>query len=161
MSYVARLTNGSWLAGCVAFMFICPIVYGGTMVEQRIEGGFAVTLPEGVTVSEESPVEDFILYQFKNSSGKTFLVAYLGNQPKALPRESKASRSSISGLPAEIVQWSDPSNAKYGGVRVRLQPEGWPSLIQFTYGPLDEADAALAKQISASVHRYRSGTAQK
>lgn len=161
MSYVARFTNSSWLAGCVAFMFTCPIVYGGTMVERRIEGGFAVTLPEGVTVSEESPVEDFILYKFKNSSGKTFLVAYLGNHPQALPRESKASKSSISGFPAETVRWSGPSNAKYGGVRVRLQSEGWPSLIQFTYGPLGEDDAVLAEQISASVHRYQSGAAQK
>ena len=39
--------------------------------------------------------------------------------------------------------------------RVRLQPEGWPSFIQFTYGPLGDADATLAKQISASVHRYQ------
>jgi len=161
MSYVARVTNSSRLTGCVAVMFACSMAYSGTMTERRIEGGFAITLPEGVTVSEESPVEDFILYKFTNSSGKTFMIAYLGNQPKALPRESKASKSTISGLPAETVRWSDPNNARHGGLRVRLQPEGWPSFIQFTYGPLGDADATLAEQISASVHRYEGGAAQK
>ncbi len=139
------------------------IVNAGTTVEQPIEGGFAVTLPEGVTVSEESPVEDFILYKFKNSAGKLFLVAYLGNHPKALnaPRGSTASQSVVSGLLAEITRWPGPNSTKFGDIRLRLQSAGWPSWLQFSYGPLSEADAGIAEQISTSAHRLQGTTTPK
>lgn len=90
--------------GCVVSMLACSIAQGGAAIEWRIEGGFAVTLPEGVTVSQESPVEDFILYTFQNSSGKAFLLAYLGNFPQALPHYYSATKSVISGFPCEIVR---------------------------------------------------------
>ncbi len=44
---------------------------------------------------------------------------------------------------------------------MRLQSEGWPSWLQFSYGPLSKADASIAEQISTSVHRLPDGAIRK
>ena len=41
---------------------------------------FEIDLPVGVTVTAESPVEDFILYRFQDK-GETILTVYVGNAP--------------------------------------------------------------------------------
>jgi hypothetical protein len=139
----------------LALTFGCVVSGRGMSMDREIASDLVLTLPDGVTMSSDSPVEDFVLYNFSNQNGKRLLSAYMGNQPKQLelPNGARSSSVALSGLSGDFFQWSDPSGAKYGAVRVKVRNNGWPCWLQFSYGPLDEGAADLALQIIHSLHR--------
>jgi hypothetical protein len=153
------IRDNAWVSVGVVLMIMCSSIYGndGKTTERPIERGFALAIPNGVTVAEESPVEDFILYKFADSTGKLLLVAYLGNHPNALkaPQGANIHKSTISGVPVESVRWSGPNASKYADVRIRLHQQGWPCWLHFSYGPLGQVEASMAEQIAGSLHAYR------
>src|SRR3989338_4114654 len=67
-----------------ALIFLANWLLGASTVysnELEIEGGYRVSIPEGVEVEVQTPVEDFILYNFRVQNETSFLTLYIGNQP--------------------------------------------------------------------------------
>jgi len=138
----------------ILWAMLCgPGVHSAPIKVHQLEGGLSIRMPEAASISEESSAGDAVVYRLRNLTGKRFLLIYLGNRPSFLraPRGASASRTSISGLAAAGIRWSDSQGRQFGLVRIRLPAQRWPAFVQFSYGPLSRDEADIAETVIGSV----------
>lgn len=128
------------------------------------ELSFAV--PATVTVSEQSPVTDFVLFQFRDS-GKIVLSAYAGNAPDFPSKlsESAKRQTAIGGFPAE--ERLGRSEAPYlkeilvSFPRTNSLMVPWPMFVHFTVERGSPDQVRLAEEIIASMRREEPAAGKK
>ena len=124
---------------------------------RSLEGGLSIACPGEIGVKKESPVEDFVLYRFSDSSGP-FLLLYLGNQPQPLSGKPNAIvRSQLNHeFTADVVKRAETDGTSSGQIRVVLaRGMTWPSVAQFEYEHLSRERLSLVQSIAASLSRQR------
>ncbi len=72
-------------------------IHAAAMVERRIEGGLAVTLSENITVTEDSPMEDFVLYKFLTRMASLYCLPISATfRRESMHRPKQGSRNPLS-----------------------------------------------------------------
>ena len=140
------------LVGVTAFARELP------MTEKKLEGEVAILLPKNLSIVEESPIEDFVIYTVKNSAGKIILRMYAGNHPDAInaPNIATNSKTQLGGFKSEFVRWTDKSGLRFGVVTINLlEVEGWPQWLQISYDSQSESEMKTSESIISSVHAYK------
>lgn len=124
------------------------------MKEIALVQQFSVQVLEPIAVSTQSPVEDFVLVDFRRGP-VSFLIAYVGNAP-AFPPEGRAAEVraiSVGGFAATEV----PAGSCAGCLRevlVVIGAEGeWPRFVHFRVLAGEPALNRTARAIIQSLRR--------
>ena len=116
--------------------------------------GFSLTVPEDLSVTHESPVEDFVLYTFKQGE-RNLLSVYAGNHPSYPLDEFKAASeesATVNGYRARFRSLDGTGGTRDREVLVDISSEGdWPQVIHMWYLALPSEMAETADRIIASV----------
>ena len=103
-------------------------------------------IPSNVSVEKKSPVEDFVLCEFKLNK-KYFLKAYIGNQPSAKNKNLKD--NVINGR--NVKMFEENKNGLYSREALfEFKDTNWPRYIQFTYNSMPMELKKVADKIIES-----------
>ena len=140
-----------------AFLFLSNGWAGDAMTATASHGYkeyFDIDLEGDITVTAESPVEDFVLYKFSDH-GMIILTAYLGNAP-----DQKIFKSKAAQFRAGVVQIASDSAS---GTLIRrewliqLCASGWPQYLHLFTGK----NAGKGDSLASSVRDKLSPTCAK
>lgn len=145
-----------------ALIFLAHWLFGASTVyskELKIEGGYRVLVPVGVYVEVQTPVEDFVLYNFKMKNETSFLTLYIGNQPKGYSDNLKLKQGvcTIDSLPDCLLEYTEiPENQDASGrnIYILLKADNWPQFAHFSYTETDLRKMAYVKEIIFSYRKH-------
>ena len=122
-----------------------------TLVKYKVEN-IEMNFPLGVSVSEETPVDDFTIctYHYK---GNVIMKAYIGNNP-SFPNNkllrNKGIKTTINTFSAETISWQEGNNFNRE-ILINLRKKGWPMFIHFYYLKQTSSMAIIDDRIIDSV----------
>ncbi|MHC4153794.1 MAG: tetratricopeptide repeat protein [Planctomycetota bacterium] len=141
--------------------YIKKYVYEGTSTDrcnleeqgpqEYRDEGFSLKHPTYITINKETPVEDFNIYTFVHKR-KTFLSAYVGNQPSFTAGGHVETGVSANGLAVQRISTKE----KDGTIRTQVlisfsENQDWPMFMHFWYQNLPANLEGIAEEIIASV----------
>lgn len=136
------------LGSKVIFVWFCAFAGFATYAQDTqkvklVDGLFSVEFAKDLVLSQESTIEDFLLYQFKRKNRKILRV-YVGNQPADLTVSMKACEMKSELLSKySCREWRRKNKSDlYSGDIVLNMAEGfrWPRYMHFFYEDLTEKD---------------------
>lgn len=145
---------------CMAGMFLVLDFHAQDYQKTQIAGKrFTMEYPNGLALTQESTLEDFLLYRLKRKN-RHLLQIYIGNQPARLTMSMKPCeiKSDLFGT-YPCKEWRQKSKAgKYSGHIVLDMTErfnwpvyGWPGYLHFSYGNLSRKDFEEMSKVVASI----------
>ena len=116
--------------------------------------GFKVSIPGNIRVEKTTPVEDFDVFRFFDSSGKQILGVYAGNHPQfpeRVPEGVGLKEDILGGRPLKHAEWKN-SDGLHGEFLVRLYSEDapgvpFPVFIHLWYLELNTDELTAVKKI--------------
>lgn len=106
--------------------------------ELKLERG-KISIPCEWTHKKKSPMDDFIIYSFADSSNVEVLFLYIGNHPSPSVPDGpliKSIETKHSDYNLKEVVWAPSENHFSGGIDIEFNSHGWPEAFQFSYSNL-------------------------
>lgn len=110
--------------------------------------GYQISIPNRVTVTKRSPVEDFEIVELRMPDSKLLLRIYAGNHPKFNQGALQERPMSINGVAARSVAWEGQPGSVGGEILVPLPPcDGCPQFLHLQFSGLVSREYDSAQQI--------------
>jgi hypothetical protein len=146
-----------------ALIFLANWLLGASTVysnELEIEGGYRVSIPEGVEVEVQTPVEDFILYNFRVQNETSFLTLYIGNQPNGYSENPQGNEGTciiepLTDFSSICPEMLDNQDTSVKNIYIHLKTDSWPQFAHFFYTEKDLKKVAYVKHIISSYKKNR------
>jgi hypothetical protein len=138
-------------------LFLCFIACARATENHIVVDNISFWLPENITIVTSSPVEDFILVNFRKEN-EHFLRAYLGGWPQDI--YSKNERSVKEKLQVgnySALAWRYGNNELHSGeILIWVHhDESWPPYLQFWYENVDAETLVLINEIVQNVDKEK------